>query len=318
MQNNIHNLHDKFVKASFSDVDRAAAFFEQFLPEELQKSLNLATLKSIQESYIQADLNEHFSDIVFEVQTKDGDPIDLVLLFEHKSAPDKHVLVQVGHYIFCHWVKCINEKKELKVIIPLIYYQGKKKWEKPILSNLFPRVEGSLNHYIPAINHVFIALSTLSDESISQIRNRLMAAAVLAQKKGINIIKLTEELIKIFKLLPAEIAPGNFLQQMFVYIINVSEIPQPEFKKAIETIPPTIKSNIMTTYAQIKEEGILEGEQKGKLEGKIEGKLEGKIEGKIEVILNGHKSGLSADLLANITGLTVLEVEKIIKEQGQK
>ena len=105
---------------------------------------------------------------------------------------------------------------------------------------------------------------------------------------------------------------------MFVYIINVSEIPQPEFKKAIETIPPTIKSNIMTTYAQIKEEGILEGEQKGKLEGKIEGKLEGKIEGKIEVILNGHKSGLSADLLANITGLTVLEVEKIIKEQGQK
>ena len=302
MQNNIHNLHDKFVKASFSDVDRAAAFYEQILPEELQKSLNLATLKSIQESYIQADLNEHFSDIVFEVQTKDGDPIDLVLLFEHKSAPDKHVLVQVGHYIFCHWVKCINEKKELKVIIPLIYYQGKKKWEKPILSNLFPRVEGSLNHYIPAINHVFIALSTLSDESISQIRNRLMAAAVLAQKKGINIIKLTKELIKIFKLLPAEIEPGNFLQQMFVYIINVSEIPQPEFKKAIETIPPTIKSNIMTTYAQIKEEGILEGEQKGK----------------IEVILNGHKNGLSVELLANITGLTVTEVEKIIKEQGQK
>ena len=141
-----------------------------------------------------------------------------------------------------------------------------------------------------------------------------MAAAVLAQKKGINIIKLTEELIKIFTLLPAEIEPGNFLQQMFVYIINVSEIPQPEFKKAIETIPPTIKSNIMTTYAQIKQEGILEGEQKGKLEGK----KEGKIEGKIEVILNGHKSGLSADLLANITGLTVLEVEKIIKEQGQK
>jgi len=302
MQNNIHNLHDKFVKASFSDVDRAAAFFEQFLPEELQKSLNLTTLKSIQESYIQADLNEHFSDIVFEVQTKDGGPIDLVLLFEHKSAPDKHVLVQVGHYIFSHWVKCINEKKELKVIIPLIYYQGKKKWEKPILSNLFPRVEGSLNQYTPAINHVFIALSTLSDENISQIRNRLMAAAILAQKKGIDFIKFEEDLKKILKLLPIEIEPTNFLQQMFVYIINVSEIPQPEFKNAIETIPPTIKSNIMTTYAQIKEEGILEGEQKGK----------------IEVILNGHKNGLSVELLANITGLTVTEVEKIIKEQGQK
>ena len=312
MQNNIHNLHDKFVKASFSDVDRAAAFFEQFLPEELQKSLNLTTLKSIQESYIQADLNEHFSDIVFEVKTTDDNPIDLVLLFEHKSAPDKHVLVQVGHYIFSHWVKCINEKKELKVIIPLIYYQGKKKWEKPKLLNLFPRVEGSLNQYIPAINHVFIALSTLSDENISQIRNRLMAAAILAQKKGIDFIKLEEDLKKILKLLPIEIEPGNFLQLMFVYIINVSEIPQPEFKKAIETIPQTIKTNIMTTYAQIKQEGILEGEQKGKLEGKLEGTLEGKI----EVILNGYKNGLSMELLANITDLAVSEVEKIIKDQG--
>ena len=314
MQGNIHNLHDKFVKASFSDVDRAAAFFEQFLPEELQKSLNLTTLKSIQESYIQADLNEHFSDIVFEVKTTEGNPIDLVLLFEHKSAPDKHVLLQVGHYIFSHWVKCINEKKELKVIIPLIYYQGKKTWEKPILSNLFPRVEGSLNQYIPAINHIFIALSTLSDESISQIRNRLMAAAVLAQKKGINFIKWEEDLKKIFTLLPVEIEPGNFLQQMFVYIINVSEIPQPEFKKAIETIPPTVKSNIMTTYSQIKQEGILEGEQKGKQEGILEGEQKGKI----EVILNGLKNGLSVELLANITGLTVTEVEKIIKEDGQK
>jgi len=31
MQNNIHNLHDKFVKASFSDVDMALAFFRAVL-----------------------------------------------------------------------------------------------------------------------------------------------------------------------------------------------------------------------------------------------------------------------------------------------
>jgi len=31
MQNNIHNLHDKFVNASFSDVDRAAATLENAL-----------------------------------------------------------------------------------------------------------------------------------------------------------------------------------------------------------------------------------------------------------------------------------------------
>jgi predicted transposase/invertase (TIGR01784 family) len=137
-----------------------------------------------------------------------------------------------------------------------------------------------------------------------------MAAAILAQKKGIDFIKLEEDLKKILKLLPIEIEPGNFLQLMFVYIINVSEIPQPEFKKAIETIPPTIKTNIMTTYAQIKEEG--------KQEGILEGEQKGKVEGKIEVILNGLKNGLNVELLANITGLTVAEVEKITKEHGKE
>jgi hypothetical protein len=35
----MENIHDKFVKAAFSDTNRAIAFFEKFLPEELVVSL---------------------------------------------------------------------------------------------------------------------------------------------------------------------------------------------------------------------------------------------------------------------------------------
>jgi Putative transposase, YhgA-like len=41
MKEKINNIHDKFVRESFSDVRRAASFFEQFLPKELVSSLEL-------------------------------------------------------------------------------------------------------------------------------------------------------------------------------------------------------------------------------------------------------------------------------------
>gem|GEM_PF-1428861 len=82
-----------------------------------------------------------------------------------------------------------------------------------------------------------------------------------------------------------------------------SDIETSEFKKIIETapIPTTIKEEVMTTYAKLKQEGI----QKGK------------IEGKIEVVLRSHDSGLSVSLIANITGLGEEEVTRILKDHGK-
>ncbi|MFN8671139.1 MAG: Rpn family recombination-promoting nuclease/putative transposase [Candidatus Sericytochromatia bacterium] len=59
--------------------------------------------------------------------------------------------------------------------------------------------------------------------------------------------------------------------------------------------------------------------QKFKLEqaeeqGIKKGKIEGKIERDIEIIISGNKEGASNDFLSKITGLSIKEVEKIIKE----
>jgi predicted transposase/invertase (TIGR01784 family) len=117
MDNDIHNIHDKFVRETFSDAERAAAFFEIALPEQLTAQLNLKTLKCQNESYIDSELKEYFSDLIFEVSLKNdpGVKTDVVLLFEHKSSPDKHVLIQVGYYMFAHYFKSIRHGKSSKL-----------------------------------------------------------------------------------------------------------------------------------------------------------------------------------------------------------
>nr|MBI1232853.1 hypothetical protein [Cytophagales bacterium] len=50
------NIHDTFVRESFSDPERAAAVFEIFLPEPLARHFDFRTLSVLKESYINETL----------------------------------------------------------------------------------------------------------------------------------------------------------------------------------------------------------------------------------------------------------------------
>lgn len=149
------NIHDVFVRDTFSDPERAVVFLEEFLPQPLKNALDLQSLKVVSESYINEELKEHFSDLVFEISTTGNEPINIALLFEHKSRPDKYVLVQVGRYLFAHWAKQISLKKALRPVIPLVYYQGRKAWKAPALIELFPKLEKPIAEFIPDFKHLF-------------------------------------------------------------------------------------------------------------------------------------------------------------------
>ncbi|MFZ1751391.1 MAG: Rpn family recombination-promoting nuclease/putative transposase [Saprospiraceae bacterium] len=151
MAKKIYNIHDKFVRESFSDPSRAIAFFEKFLPSDVLEYLDIDSLKVQKESYMNEALKEHFSDLVFEVSMKNDaqTKADVVLLFEHKSTPDKHVLIQLGYYLFAHWSKVLAAKQKIKVIIPIIYYQGMKEWEKPEITAIFDNYPEVIKNYLP-------------------------------------------------------------------------------------------------------------------------------------------------------------------------
>lgn len=309
MPDKINNPHDKFVRETFSNIDRVTAFFEQFLPEDVRKQLDFTSLKISRESYIQSDLSEYLSDIVFEIRTLREQPLDLVLLLEHKSSPDKYTLIQVGHYLFSHWIKCREKRKSLRPIIPIIYYQGKKKWKAPNIKDLFPGITPSLSEYLPTLNHIFIALNSLSDQEIMTLKISSLAAALFAQKGKFDQSEAFEELKRIFRLLSNSDADRNFILMLSVYIISVSNIKPPIIIEAMENMSSEIKEKIMTTYEQLIEQGRKEGREQGREEGTKKSKS--------SVILNGYDNGLDVAILSNITQLTQEEVIEILRDHGK-
>ncbi len=304
MSKKVHNPHDKFVRETFSDPERAQAFVEEFLPENLLRDLNIPSLKVLKDSYLGKDMKEYFSDLILELEIKGSkeEKLKLSLLFEHKSVPDKYVLIQVGHYLFSHLFKQIRQKKTLELVIPLIYYQGKQKWDVPNLLELFKNYPKSVLEYVPRLKHIFIALNEISDEQISTIRNSMLAASITAQKLLENPISAVRDFNRILSVFPTDEKYTNFLNLIVVYIFEITNISEKELANVFENIPAPIKNKVMTTYDRLIQKG----------------KIEGKLEGKIEMTLTLFDDGIGITQLAKAANISEKEVIKILKDNGRE
>jgi predicted transposase/invertase (TIGR01784 family) len=81
-----------------------------------------------------------------------------------------------------------------------------------------------------------------------------------------------------------------------------------------EIIQRLLRSEIMkesVIYQEILLEGEVMGEVKGIAKGKAEGLIEGKLTEKNQIALNMLHSGISLDLIAKFTGLTIEQIQKL-------
>ncbi len=66
----INKPHDKFFKDAMGRKDVARSFIQHYLPHALVKTCDLDTLQIIKDSYIDKELEEHFSDIVHHLSIR--------------------------------------------------------------------------------------------------------------------------------------------------------------------------------------------------------------------------------------------------------
>jgi len=70
--------------------------------------------------------------------------------------------------------------------------------------------------------------------------------------------------------------------------------------------------------AEGKARGLAEGKAKGLAEGKAKGLAKGKAEERNQIALNMLRSNITVDVIAQVTGLTVKQVQKLSAKKSQK
>ncbi|MFM7601465.1 MAG: Rpn family recombination-promoting nuclease/putative transposase, partial [Pseudanabaena sp.] len=88
-----------------------------------------------------------------------------------------------------------------------------------------------------------------------------------------------------------------------------------------EIIKRLLRSDIMkesVIYQEILHEGLAEGEARGLAKGKAEGLAKGKAEERNQIAFNMLRSNISVDVVAQLTGLTTKQVQKLQKLPNKK
>jgi predicted transposase/invertase (TIGR01784 family) len=166
----IDNSHDRFFKEIFGQPDIAADFVANYLPSEVVAELDLSALELVKDSFVDASLQEHFSDLLYRIKLRKAKTEAFIFfLFEHKSAPDKWTALQILRYQLEFWER---EKragaKKLAPIFPIVFYHGKSQWKIPLnFSSLVDFHEQEyLKPFVPEYKYFLCDLSVLAEPQI--------------------------------------------------------------------------------------------------------------------------------------------------------
>jgi len=81
----IKNPHDKVFRETYSDLDNARSLLSNYMPERVLKLMDLSTLEICKDSFIEKELSDYYSDMLYRVTLKDGSIGSIYVLFEHKK-----------------------------------------------------------------------------------------------------------------------------------------------------------------------------------------------------------------------------------------
>ncbi|NBC05821.1 MAG: hypothetical protein GVY26_01355 [Bacteroidetes bacterium] len=306
----IHQPDDRFFRHAMSKPEVAKRYIEHFYPD-IARITDLGSLKLESSLSIQPNLREFKADIIYRcrLQHEEERYLYFCLLLEHKSQPDKYVSVQVGLYIMELMLRSVKEAgRELDPVLPIIFYNGKEKWEPVTLAELFaghPQLD-LLEPYIPNFRFVFQDVSQLSIEELLQLDLSFFRSAIMALSFRHQPYLIVKYLRLIF-----EGAEGKAsVSALTHYILGVAERSEEEFKDIIENTDLEIIPDVMSTLEQILTRGRKEGMEKGMEKGLDKGVYKNRVFNLLKTAV--HFPDWSAAKLADFAELPEETVQEFL------
>lgn len=301
----LQNPHDKFFKETFGKVEIARDFLNNYLPQNIVSIVDMNTLEPQKDSFIDKELKEIFADMLFKVNIEDEEGY-IYFLFEHKSYTSKNISFQLLKHMIEIWeAKIKNEKTdELPVIIPLVIYHGKDKWN--IQNTLVDMIKGydklpqGMQKYIPNYEYLIYDISRYTDEDIKgelKLRILLTIFRDIFTKDDKGLQETVLRSIEYLRELEEQQTSIEYFETLMKYIfsarIDLTKEAANEIIRKIETTYPEGSEVVMTLAEQFREEGIMRGLEK--------------------VVRKSIIKGLTTEDIMEITGLKKEEIEDIRK-----
>ncbi|MCC6603506.1 MAG: Rpn family recombination-promoting nuclease/putative transposase [Anaerolineae bacterium] len=260
----VQNPHDRFFRESFSRPDIVRNYLEEYLPANVRDLLKLDTLTQQDGSFIDEAMQEHQTDLLYQVQLHSGTTATLYFLFEHKSYPDPLVGLQLLRYMVRFWERQVKEKEPLTPIIPLVIYHGEKAWHTPTEFLELMDVPEALRPFLPDFRYHLNDFSYLSDETI---RGEIWLRVSLSVLRSIFNPQLRHELEPLITLifeLHGQRTGLEYIRTILYYLSRATErVSREDLQTALLRQGAEGERAMMTIAQEFIQQGIEQGIEQG-------------------------------------------------------
>lgn len=256
--------HEGMFLKIFMNLDNTRHFLKNHISEELQKRVDLKTLRLGNTTYVDEKLKKHYSDLVFSVDLVgyDNESAKIYLLFEHKSSPEPMTGVQILKYMALQWLELqeqhmlINGK--LPPIIPVVIYQGQENTRKmhPSFHDLVDMPSEAFRTYIPDFSFAFFNVRGIDEE---KVRDKILLkfyVEIIKMQNDPNIKELPPRLVRGLMESLEQRTALEYIDIFFRYLVKSSGyLDQEDYKKALEILPEGGEKIMETLADQWMEQG---------------------------------------------------------------
>jgi predicted transposase/invertase (TIGR01784 family) len=272
MSKQLGNIHDSFFKQALSDPGLAGTFLREHLPPAVADLLGPEVPEAVAGSFVDEDLRQHHSDVLFRMHLRSGSDAFAYVLMEQKSSPDPGARLQLLRYVvrlLTDWYGQNKQRLPLPPVVPLLVHQGPEGWELSCeFTDLFGAVPESLRPYLPSFRHALVDLGPMEDHTLSaEVRLRAFLKALKYSRRSDLPARIGIVLAE------AETIEEN---DLFVILTYFNNGPVPLdinlLRETVRQIVPDREERIMGWFSQpYYEKGLAEGEVKGEVKGEARG-----------------------------------------------
>ena len=311
-ENRVNNEHDKVFRKILSDKIEVT----KFLNEQLKINLKPGDIEQYNSSYINTLMQNEEADVVYKLKSKNE-----FFLIEHQSKVDYRMQFRILKYEMAIIESAIDEKecKKKDYLYPrvnaIVLYTGKQKWNVAKTFNE-AQVPSILEKAIEFAKYILVDINNYTEEKLLETPSFMTKALLIEKAKDneqiANYIEKIVEIInkdkenysdnmkEIFKIMLTQIIKNKIGKEKTDEFLNKLNIGGDEDMMAVFE---TIQQDNKRIYRRGKKDGIVEGIKQGISQGIMQKS--------IEIAKKLLKENFSKEKVANLTGLSEKEIEKI-------
>ncbi|EBW6041218.1 Rpn family recombination-promoting nuclease/putative transposase [Salmonella enterica subsp. enterica serovar Infantis] len=310
--------HDGLFKLFLRESATAQDFLAAHLPQYIRSRIRLGTLKLESSSFVDHKLRELHSDVLYSVETKEGETGYIYCLVEHQSTADRMIAWRMMRYTLSVMDSHLKKGNvTLPVVVPLLFYQGTVR-PYPYSTDWLDCFDSpALAREVFSRPWALVDVSVMEDRDLRSHRRAALLELVQRDIRHRDAASLLREVVSLIQV------AGNSREQVEAvlwYIIynGMNGLTREGLKPFLYELAgeiPEYKELIMGTIAQqLKDEGLEEGIQQG-IEQGIEQERQASLERERRKLLDAARAlldnGVSLEVVIKSTGLSREELEQL-------